>query len=391
MNGISRQLVTMMICVLAVLSNLSPTALLANETSLGAEVLTEQEWESVDTSVAKGLEWLADQQHKNGSFPTVPQGQPGVTSLGVLAFLSHGHLPGEGPYGQVLEDAIDYIQSCQKTSGLLSLVAPRNTELTRNVSVHIGGPISYNHAISSLALSEVYSLQGTQQAKEIQAIVERSVEVSLVMQKWDKPRREDIGGWRYIHPFPRRIDSDLSVTGWYLMSLRSAKNAGFDVPQQPIDDAVEYVRRCYRKDYGVFNYSATREDRRSRAMGGAGVLALAHAGFHNSEEAQAAGDWVLEHNFDRYNQIERFNQRSPYKDRYHYSVFNCSQAMYQLGGRHWQEFYPRTVQTLVENQRSNGSWAPEGNRDGVFGSAYTTSLVLLAMAAPNQLLPIFQR
>ena len=127
------------------------------------------------------------------------------------------------------------------------------------------------------------------------------------------------------------------------MFLRSAKNAGFDVPQQPIDDAVAYVRRCFRKDYGVFNYTATQEDRRSRAMGGAGVLALAHAGFHNAEEAQAAGEWILRHNFDQYNQIERFNQRSPYKDRYHYSVFNCSQAMYQLGGRFWQEFFPRTV------------------------------------------------
>jgi hypothetical protein len=30
-------------------------------------------------------------------------------------------------------------------------------------------------------------------------------------------------------------------------------------------------------------------------MTGAGILALAQAGFHNSPEAQSAGRWMLEH------------------------------------------------------------------------------------------------
>jgi hypothetical protein len=34
------------------------------------------------------------------------------------------------------------------------------------------------------------------------------------------------------------------------MSLRSAKNAGFDVPKATIDDAVAYVRRCFQPKYG---------------------------------------------------------------------------------------------------------------------------------------------
>ena len=60
------------------------------------EVLTSQEWERVDESVDRALAWLASQQQRDGSFPTLPHGQPAVTSLCVLAFMAHGHLPGEG-------------------------------------------------------------------------------------------------------------------------------------------------------------------------------------------------------------------------------------------------------------------------------------------------------
>jgi hypothetical protein len=127
-------------------------------------------------------------------------------------------------------------------------------------------------------------------------------------------------------------------------------------------------------------------------MAGAGVLALSHAGEHDSEELQRTGDWILEHDFDAYNQSRMQTSASEQADLYHYGVFNCSQAMYQLGGRHWQQFFPRTVRTLLANQLPNGSW-PAENRgfDGKFGRAYTTALVVLSLGAPNQLLPIFQR
>jgi hypothetical protein len=142
----------------------------------------------------------------------------------------------------------------------------------------------------------------------------------------------------------------------------------------------------------VFEYEVSNRDRRSRGMAGAGVLALAHAGYHNSPEAKASGEWILKHDFDRYNEFEPFSSENKEKDRYHYSVFNCSQAMYQLGGDYWRQFFPRTAMALVNGQQADGSWPPEKNgRDGIYGNAYSTALCLLALGAPNQLLPIFQR
>jgi hypothetical protein len=46
---------------------------------------------------------------------------------------------------------------------------------------------------------------------------------------------------------------------------------------------------------------------------------------------------------------------------------------------------------LVEHQEADGSWPPEGNRDGMFGDSYTTALVVLSLTPPYQLLPIYQR
>ncbi len=355
------------------------------------DVLSPSEWERVDDSVDRALTWLASQQQRNGAFPTLPQGQPGVTSLCVMAFAAHGHLPGEGPYGAQLLKAVEFIMTCQKQNGLVALVAPRGRTISRNVGFETGTTATYNHAISSLVLSEVYAMGEVSQLDRIQSVIEMALEATLVMQKWPKQRREDRGGWRYLNT-SQRYDSDLSASGWHLMFLRSAKNAGFDVPQAPIDEAVSFVRNCYRPQFGAFLLHASDEDFRSRGMAGAGILALAHAGFHNAPEAKQAGDWILKNDFKRYNVILPFGQPDYPDDRYHYGVFNCTQAMYQLGGKYWQQFYPPTVKVLLDNQKSNGSWSAENHQnDGKFGNAYASALVVMTLGAPNQLIPIFQR
>src|SRR6267142_2630280 len=61
-----------------------------------SKVLSPGEWRRLDLAVDRALVWLAAQQRPDGSFPTLTQGQPGVTSLCVLAFMAHGHVPGDG-------------------------------------------------------------------------------------------------------------------------------------------------------------------------------------------------------------------------------------------------------------------------------------------------------
>ena len=152
---------------------------------------------------------------------------------------------------------------------------------------------AYNHAIASLTLAEIYGMGHSRQAEQIQKVIDKSLAATLEMQRWPKDRGAiDEGGWRYINPFDAD-DSDLSITGWSLMFLRSARNAGFEVPEKSIDDAVEYVQHCFSEEYGAHGYVAGPGDHRSRGMAGAGILALAHAGYHDSEQAKRTGKWLL--------------------------------------------------------------------------------------------------
>ncbi len=354
-------------------------------------ILTPAEWGQVDDSVERGLVWLASKQQRNGSFPTLPQGQPGVTSLCVMAFIAQGHIPGEGPYGAQLLKAIEYIASCQKQNGLLSLIAPRGETISRNVGYEISNAAPYNHALSGLTLSEAYAMGQVSQIENIDATIKKAIEATLAMQRWPKRVPAEKGGWRYLS-VQGDFNADLSVSGWQLMFLRSSKNAGFDVPEKPINEAVEFVRKCYRPKFGAFLLRVTDQDERSRGMAGAGILALAHAGLHDAPEAIQAGEWILQQSFRDYNQIERFTQTRYPRDRYHYSAFLCTQAMYQLGGKYWQQFYPPMVRVLLKNQTPDGSWPKENHAyDGKFGKTYSTALAVMSLGAPNQLLPIFQR
>ena len=347
-------------------------------------VLSDSEWQRVDSAVDRGLAFLASQQQPDGSFPSYANAQPGVTSLCVLAFMAHGHTPGNGQYGERLERAVKFIVGCQKPSGAIMLVGSDDPQMDRNVEHMVGALGSYDHAISALTLAELYGMNRPKNAAPLQDVINKSIRVTLEIQRWPKDMPEDNGGWRYINNFDES-DSDLSLTGWHLMFLRSARNAGFDVPDQAIANAVAYVRRTFNARYGTFTYTINRGDTRSRGMTGAGILALGHAGFHNSTEAKRAAETLMGYSFQNY------NDNGP-NDRYHYSLFMCCQGMYQMGSPYWEQFFPRTARAVLAHQQSDGSWEAESfQRDQKYGNSYTTAMVILALGASNQLLPIFQR
>lgn len=342
-----------------------------------ASVLTEEQWKEVDRSVDGALAWLASQQRPDGSFPTQDTGQPAVTSLCLLAFLSRGHLPGKGVYGDQVSRGIDYVLSCQQPDGLFLRRLPKPT------FVHFGYTHTgmYNHAIAGLLLCEVYGMTDERRAARIEPKIEEAIAFTRKRQLAPKQDRRDLGGWRYLGPRKGgQRDADLSITAWQLTFWRSARNAGFEVPSQWIDEAVEYVQRCFNSRQQTTVYFIGHNET-SRAMAGAGVLSLSLAGLHNAPMARATGRWILQHPFDQYNQSEH----------YHYSAFYCTQATFQLGGHYWQQFFPPVARTLVANQRRDGSWAPEIAAVSEFGNAYTTALAVLVLNTPNQLLPVFQR
>ena len=364
------------------------------------KVLSENQWKQVNKSVRRGLQWLVTQQGQDGSFKTHERAQPAVTSFCVMAFLAQGESPADGQYQQQLAKAVDFIIDQQRPNGLIARVGPNAVPIPRdwytiegrensNIPNRIAVTSVYNHAISALALCEAYGQCNSEQTKKMAPVIEKAIAATLEMQRWPGKAKKNKDGWRYLTKRGEG-DSDLSVTGWQLMFLRSARNAGFDVPTESIDGAVKYIENCYWEDKNrrVHVYMAGNRDKVTRSMAGAGILAMAHAGKHDSKQAIASGDVLLKYDFSKYD-----SEKAPYgsrADRYHYGAVLCTQAMYQLGGKYWEQFFPKLVNAFLTNQQADGSWLT-GGLDKPYGSCYTTSLGILSLSVPDQMLPIFQR
>jgi hypothetical protein len=348
-----------------------------------AEVLSPEKWREVENSVDRALAWLATRQQSDGSFPSIAAGQPGVTSLCVLAFLSRGHQPGVGPYGRQLNRAIDFVIGCQMRDGMFSYEKPESTHIVW----HASHTACYNHAIAGLMLGEVYGQVAGERANNVKEAIEKALQFTRHLQEIRPKPVADRGGWRYLYT-STISDSDLSVTAWQLMFLRSAKNAEFDVPQAWVDEAMGYVRRCWDQRTGGFAYALYGGGPYAGTRGttGAGILSLSLGGQHQTPMAQAAGDWLLAHPF------RRFGELVGPSDMFFYSTYYCSQAAAQLGGRYWERIYPQLAQVLVGAQASNGSWPPEiGLNSSIFGQSYSTAMAVLSLTPPYQLLPVYQR
>ena len=350
-------------------------------------------WEQIDQRVDKALIYLANNQIADGSFQTGNvMAQPSVTAFSVMAFLARGHAPGQGPYGKSLTRAIDYTLSCQHPSGYFAaegiVTNPRFNEKA-NVppnKILLGEPnsiaSSYNHAIASVMLAEVFGMVEGEQSIRLKSALDRALAFTYQLQDKKKDPTNE-GGWRYFELAHNGMDSDLSLTAWYLTFLRAAKNAGFEIPENRVERAVAYTQRSYSKSRKTFNYNVGRDENRP-AMAGVGALCLALGGKHDDERLLYVSQTLQQINFN--------DLLSP-RTKKHFPMYTCyysSQAAAQIGGTCWRNTYYNLCRSLLSIQQDNGSWRNVW-RVKWAGDCYSTSLAVLSLTTPYQLLPIYQR
>ncbi|MCA9061267.1 MAG: terpene cyclase/mutase family protein, partial [Planctomycetaceae bacterium] len=319
-----------------------PEPVIATVTNLSG-ALPAGEWSRIESGVDQALAWLASQQESDGRFPGDDVAQPAVTSLAIMAFLSRGHLPEEGLYGTQLSAAIDFVLSTQRRRGYFSLlpVTPPPQHLSPSQTV------TYNHAIAGLMLGEVYGMTTGERSQRIEEAITRALIFHREVQTRQKSAPSDIGGWRYGYPESPDASSDMSVTGWALMFLRSARNAEFEVPKQYFDEGLDFVERCYEQDpgqhdKGVFRYrpleSAPKENPQiTLANTASAMLTLILGGRHENPGIATGVVWFRTRPYPR-----------PWQNGYFYlSSYYSSQAMAQVGGDAWNELFPQIARNLL--------------------------------------------
>jgi hypothetical protein len=317
----------------------------------------------VDRAIERALEFLAvTQDRSDGAWRSRTSKNPAITSLAIMAFLSAGHVPGEGKYGEALEKGIRRVLKFQQPNGLIA---------SDGVSQEM-----YHHGISTLMLAEVAGMTEGALADDVRERLEKAV--AIILQAQRKGTGAERGGWRYQVAHVQ--GSDISVTGWQIMALRAAKNLGCDVPPSAIERAVDFIQRCNKPINGGFRY--TPNDEVTVPCTGTSILALELCGKeqHLSPMVLKAGSYLLrDENLPRWGGAHFF-----------YGVYYGAQATFQLGGNYWAVYRPRLRDVLLDNQQANGSWAG-GGYDSSFGPAYSTAMAVLALTVEYRFLPIYQR
>lgn len=334
-------------------------------------LLNEQQFGEIEQAIDRGLTYLLQYQRKNGGYYTINRaGDPAITSICIMAMLARGHQPGHGPYGQSLDRAIDYVLSCQQSDGMLAVVRPEESYVAHGGS----HTVNYNQGIAGLMLCEVYGMTTPERDKRIKLAIERALGYCLRAQNQSALFG---GSWGYDPPVDQLHVTDMSVVSWNIMFLRSAKNAGFDVPAPAVKKAMDYVHRSYLAGDGGFRYHI-HKPHSSESMTAVGIVMLSLGGERDSKEIASAAAFISQR---PWNDLE--SQCGAY------SAYYTSLAALHLGDPFWSKIFLPIMDALLMGQQPDGSW-PATYEGRHFSPVYTSSMCVLALSTPLQLMPIYQ-
>lgn len=306
----------------------------------------------------RGLAWLVRTQHASGAFhETGGYGSAPVamTALAGMALLSSGSTPTRGPHWRAVRSAIDYLLGkADPDSGLIA-------------NLEDDGVPMFGHGFATLFLASVHGMEeDDRRLRRIQGVLQRAVRLI-------ERAQGAAGGWYYR---PDSTEDEGSVTVTQLQALRACWLTGIAVDARTIARAVDYLRRSQNIDGGIrYRVGVPGESR--PAITAAGIAALYSAGVYDDAAFVAkAHAYCLRH----------LQVRVDTTSHHFYAHLYWSQALYQRGGRDWDDYHTAMRSWLLERQAADGSWVGDG-----VGPVYGTSIALRILQLPLALVPIHQR
>ena len=242
-----------------------------------------------EQAVADGLSWLARHQSDKGVWSakcvalkganphaqceaTDPCGGPGSscdmahTGLALLAFQAGGHYYfNNRAYSENVERGLKWMVEHQKRDGALfgsGNPVDFNMPMNLNMSVNFN---MYEHGIATFALAEACAVAVASNREPDS----RYLDAAKAAVQFIEQRQHNDGGWRYT---PNKSNpSDTSVSGWQVLALKTAIEAGIEVDEDCLAKVEAFFKSCEMGQDGRTAYMADKASG-SEAMTGVGML-----------------------------------------------------------------------------------------------------------------------
>jgi hypothetical protein len=386
-------------------------------TAVKKETLISQLGGSLESerAVQAGLDWLVRHQAEDGSWSNACLGPKSVqprsrceatgppctipgencvmaqTGLALLALQAAGHYDfNERPYSGQVRRGLEWLTQHQGRDGALARPpsrpavgfgrppsARRRAKVPVERQVAMGSAVEsqffmYEHAIAAFALAEACAVRKATGQKPDERI-DRSARMAI---QFIADQQHDDGGWRYTTN--KSEGGDTSVSGWAMLALKSALEAGLPVSQETVSRTRAFFQRCEGPG-GRTGYTADSRGSGSDAVTGVGILVhLLLLKEKDSPLAQQAAPSLAER-AESYALSIRAGQAE------FYTLYNVTLALYQAGGSHWDRWNQAIRDAVIANQVggqdcNRGSWDPEASWGGTQGGrVYSTALGTLTM------------
>jgi hypothetical protein len=307
--------------------------------------------EEVQQALIRALDWLASKQQKDGSWSGY---ETAFTGLSLMAFIGAKCVPKD--YSTNIKPAVQYLKSIYKPSSKY----PEGSKDAAYYGGQLGTDAMYEHAIATLGLIEaLVDLNDS----SLEPIAQDAINLIIRSQNAEhkpeilggpiKPDDRYYGGWRYN---PNSTNSDISVSGWQILALKAAVNAGFAVPDHVFPSAAKFVRSLQGKSDGSFRYDSPGDSGDSCARAGMGALSLQLSGFPQDPAIPPALRFMQDY-------APRWNIETRGDGYAFYYWYYGTRAMFLSGGDDWRIWKDWMCRFLVDHQNQDGSWKGTGSED----------------------------
>ena len=318
--------------------------------------VSDEDWKR---AVAQGLDWLANNQSRRGSWEANGGAYPSaMTGMAGIALLAEGSTTTQGKYASNIRDAVDFLLKQSKKNGLIG----NNIEMDDRYT--------YGHGFGLLFLSQVFGEEEDEaRREELMDVLTRAV-------LFCGQAQTKSGGWGYVSAKDGNQFDEGSTTITQVQALRGCRNAGIHVPKEIIDKAIGYIRKCsIQEGVGGVQYNTHGGGGRP-PISAAAIACLFNAGEYDDKYVP---------NLLKYCDRNLGNMSST-EGHWHYAHYYYAQVKFRQGGKEWEEYRNKIFKRLILEQSSDGSWT-----QGYIGNVYTTSINLTMMQLELGALPIYMR